>query len=559
MIFENMRSTITALVCTTGPGLGLGCIDDDSGNADESSEDGDGDTGHGDGDDDHLGEPLDHAAYCPDVEAPLLQPFIPARFGQLGPCGDLLLSIDPFGSDDHALFPVDGEPERLPRIWHRLSPRGRVLLSYNFSDAILTVRELGQAEEQTFMLLTQYASPSGFVISEFAPGARVWICDDNTLDLIVDGERTTLATNVDCATVATSKMHSQLVFATLEHEVIWVDTDAGTITPTSLAGFEYAESDAIGSRKDMLELSESGSYVIHTIQEVFDNDGAPMPYPIDESLFDLVHDRMLINPSLGFYYLQAAVFGAPLFAVVGNELFGIRDGQMTSITADIKPYAWPSAARDGSVVLIESDGTVVRYSGEQFDTREVEVPAEPQHQNVVLSPDGQAGVIAGQTVLCATPACERKLDSLRQFSLAGPGPQLLSPSYWRTVHVFDDGSVLADGSLVDGPFAEEVPLPDPKLLLIGSDGQVRAEWVHIPELSPTNAVLLADGRVVVGLAGWEVASELLTVDPVALTITKIAEFEPFVSGIQWLGVDGLGERIAVVLSATAGLAWGEVP
>jgi hypothetical protein len=190
----------------------------------------------------------------------------------------------------------------------------------------------------------------------------------------------------------------------------------------------------------------------------------------------------------------------------------------------------------------------------------VEVPAEPQHQDLVLSPDGQAGAIAWPTLLCATPACERKLDSLRQFSLAGPGPQLLSASYWQTVHVFGDGSVLADASLVDGPFAEEVALPDPKLLLIDIDGQVRAEWVHIPELSPTTtAVLLADGRVVVGLAGWDVASELLTVDPDALTITKIAEFEPYVSGIAWLAVDGLGERIAVVLSGTAGLAWGEVP
>ncbi len=554
MQLEKVRLTITALVCATGPSLGLGCIDDDSGNTDESSEgDGDGDTG------DHLGEPLDHAAYCPDVEAPLLQPFIPARFGQLGPCGDLLLSIDPFGSDDHAVFPVDGEPEQLPPIWHRLSPRGRVLLSYNFFDAILTVRELGQAEEQTFMLLTQYESPSGFVISEFAPGARVWICDDNTLDLNVDGERTTLATDVNCATVATSKMHSQLVFATLEHEVIWVDTDAGTITPTSLAGFEYAESDAIGSRKDILELSESGSYVIHTTQEMFDNDGYPMPYPIDESLFDLVHDTMLINPPLSFYYLQAAVFGAPLFAVVDGELFGIRDGEMTSITTDIESYTWPIAARDGSVVLIESDGMVVRYGGEQFDIREVEVPAEPEHPDLVLSPDGQAGAVTGPTLLCATPACERKLESLRQFSPAGPGPQLLSASYWQTVHVFDDGSVLADGSLVDGPFAEEVALPDPKLLLIGIDGQVRAEWAHIPELSPTNAVLLADGRVVVGLKGWMVASELLTVDPDARTITKIAEFEPFVDGIEWLWVDGLGERIAVVLSATGGLSWGEVP
>jgi hypothetical protein len=29
MMLEKMRLTITALVCTTGPGLGLGCIDDD--------------------------------------------------------------------------------------------------------------------------------------------------------------------------------------------------------------------------------------------------------------------------------------------------------------------------------------------------------------------------------------------------------------------------------------------------------------------------------------------------------------------------------------------------
>src|SRR5690606_31252926 len=145
----------------------------------------------------------------PDVVAPMRH-FDETYPRPLGACGDALLIDD---DDNVLLVPIDGEPTfiGLRSGGELLSPRGRQLLFFDREQLTVKLRDLNTGTEQSFAVTDSYPE-LGFVISEHGSGAQAWFCADNTLDVIVDGERTTLAEQVNCNVVSASSMDSQLVF-----------------------------------------------------------------------------------------------------------------------------------------------------------------------------------------------------------------------------------------------------------------------------------------------------------------------------------------------------------
>jgi hypothetical protein len=334
-----------------------------------------------------------------------------------------------------------------------------------------------------------------------------------------------------------------LVIATLEHEVMWADTDAGTVEHTSFAGFVHDPTSDYGDRNDQLQIL-SGGYLQHDVYEVVDSDGAPVPTIVSRGLFDLTHDRSLVPPQAIYShhsYARAELFEAPAFVVVDGELSVVRDGELVAIASNVAPSL--HAPSDGSVIVFENDGPLVRYSGEDFETRDVLLSA-PERASLMLSPSGTAGASDSITELCATPACERKLFSLQRFSPAGEAEPIYSASYWWILHVYDDGTVLAQAALVDGPSNEEVELPGEALVLIGIDGQVRAQWELGDEISIVYPAALADGRVLVSIGGYMQPEALLTVDAQVTGFEPVAGYNP-TNRVGEIHVDALAKHVMI--------------
>ena len=239
-----------------------------------------------------------------------------------------------------------------------------------------------------------------------------------------------------------------------------------------------------------------------------------------------------------------------------GELLGARDGALISIASDVPFDVAPAV--DGSVVFVEQDRSVARHHGEQFELREQLVAPAPENRGVILSPNGQAGVTVGFTEICATDSCEDTLEALRQFSPSGEGPALLA-AWWRVVHVYDDGTALVDAAIAEGTFEGAGEPPGPTLLLLGPDGQIRAQWEHDPRLWAREPVVLADGRVLLALEHFQVDGQLLIVDAAATAISEVAEVDLGIYDVDRLAIDGLGERVAIVLSGTGGVIWGTLP
>ncbi len=534
---------------------------------------GNGETGNGDGDGDNdgpeqelPGAALDWARYCPDLSAPPLQKFAGADSYFMGGCGDLLM-----GTDDNQLLlaRIDGTTEQLG-VWNKtavlLSPRGRLVARQSVDSSVLSLRDLDAGTEVEFGLTQDEFGAThsnwGFVISKSAPGARLWVCDSNALDLVIDGAREPLATDVNCETVTQSGMHSLLAYATLDDEVMLADTDTLELSPSGLVGFEFDETFEIGDRRDALELSTTGPYLTHIINTVQDSDGANDTYSVGQVVFDVEHGVELASNSdvLGVDYLatlQAAVFGAPLF---------ILDGDALSVAVDdvAKPIAegtnyWrvrPTAA--GPVYVLDEQGEFARISGPAFATHEVVLTADSANERFRLSSSGEYGAATGETDVCATPACASRLFALRRFGPDGPLPPLLGTEDWGIAQVLDDGAVLALGAPVDGPFDTEVTLPKPRLLLIDGDGAVLAEHpAHPAQIA--HAVALADGRIVVALGSIN-DDELLVVDPAEATIEPYPGFDTTTLDIHSIDVDALGRRIVIYfnIGLQKGTAWGKL-
>jgi hypothetical protein len=518
--------------------------------------DGDGETGDGDGDPEPLGEPLALRPFCPDVAVSGFQVIPDVGMGDFGPCGDALLHSD---GQVGILLPIDGEPQSYDawRWQHDLSPRGR-LLGIHKSNGTLVLRDL-DAQTQVSVPLDEDGI-FGFVISKSAPGARAWLCSEGTLSLLVDDELVSLADNVNCEVITTSGMHSQMVFATLDNTVMWVDTDEQTVTPTSLPDFVHGPDwSRIGERRDVLTMSTVGPYVFHNKLEVQDNDGRPGDFSIGAAAFDLEHDRV-IAPAGGGY--QAPVFGAPLFFLIDEELFGVVDGVPLSLATAINPWHVRPTA-DGSVLTIEA-GEVVRHSGPIFEIRDTLLDANPPSYTFMMASSGESGIAFATTDTCVTPACDDMLHSIRRFTLDGFVDQLLSARRWEVLHVADDGTIVAEAAPVDGPFDTNVEPPDSRLVIIGQDGTILGELSHNPDVHASAfEAPLADGRLLVSLATDDGHDQLFVIDLAAATIEPNASFyaDPE-SGTSWqvYRVDAMGRRVVIDYQRESqGIVWGELP
>jgi hypothetical protein len=359
---------------------GCPAADDSTGTTDgESTDTAEGD-GDGDPDPEIPGESLEHQKWCSDSTVDGLQLFPATSLREFGPCGDALV----LQQGEMMLLRVDGEPEMLgvaqpdvgePSNSYRLSPRGR-LLAIHEGNTTLTVRNLETELETSIPLVTYISDPYhvwtgafGFVISKSAPGVRVWTCAENSLDLLIGAELVPLADDVNCSTIATSGMQSQLVFATLDNTVMWADTDAETLTATLLPDFKHEGLHwQLGQRKDLLGMSVVGPHMVHERWEVVDNDGRNQPLQQDRTLYDLEHDVVLATDPWDISGHQAPAFGAPLFIVHDGVMYGVVDGMMLQLATNINPWHMKPAA-DGSLFTIEA-GEVVHFSGPAFAVRE---------------------------------------------------------------------------------------------------------------------------------------------------------------------------------------------
>jgi hypothetical protein len=559
------------------PLLGTACNPAASDGDGETSEtNGDtGDTGDGDGDEEPEipGEPLSQHKWCPDVTVDGLQRFPGASLRGFGPCGDALVSQQ----GEIMLLRVDGEPEMLgveqpdvsePPNSYALSPRGR-LLAIVENNTTLTVRNLETDVEASVPLVIYSPSPRavigsfGFVISKSAPGVRVWTCNDHSLDLLIDDQPVRLADEVNCVTIATSGMQSQLVFATMDNTVMWADTDAQTVVPTLLPDFKHEGLFwKLGERKDVLGMTRVGPHLVHSRWEVQDNDGRDQPLPQDTSVYDLEHHVVLATDTWGISAHQAPAFGAPLFIVHHGALYGVVDGTMLQLAMDINPWHMRPTA-DGSLLTIEG-GEVVRFSGPTFTVRETLLDAPPTNWTLTLAPSAESGAAAGATDICATPACNDTLSSLRRFNLDGSvGQPVLSARNWYIFHVTDDGMILARGAPVDGPFDSNVQLPEERVVLIGQDAAILAEYGYDPDASVGDfGMPLADGRMLLAITNYQSTDELIVVDSAAGTIEPAVGYENQTGEWPIHQVDALGRRVVIAYQhefVGASVVWGEVP
>lgn len=542
-----------------------GCSGDPSGESGGESETGSGsETGEPEDpepDEEIPGQPLEHARWCPDIVSPPLQRFAAAEFLSLGPCGDMLVRAP---GDELLLVRVDGETQELGAssqwgAW--FSPRGRLLARLEAETHSLYVYNLETGATSNHALGS--TAVTDFVVSKFAPGARRWTCQSNALEAVVPAETTMfpkLAEDANCETVAASGMHSLLVFATLDGEVMLADTDALTVEPTNLMDFQFSDRLVLGRRRDTLALSTSGAYIIHTIRTVQDNDGSLEPLPTGVRLFDAEHGVELASiDDDELPRRQAAVYGAPLLFLDGSALRVAFDGQTRQLTAETNYWQFQPRA-DGSVHAIDG-GAVVRSSGPDYASTETVLPSDPANVVLELSAGGSFGSAGGETDICATPACASNLHVLRRFGPDGALPEWLGSSPWRVAQVFDDGTMLTVGAPVEGPFDSDVELPAPRLLMFDADGSVLDEW-PADDAHDVNGVALADGRVVVALSSYEVVDELVVADPEAGTITAYPDYDAHTRGAGSLYVDALGKRIAMAYHAAVdsnGVAWGELP
>ena len=507
------------------------------------------------------GQPLDRAGFCPDVTVDAPQRVNQAELRQLGACGDALVDLD----THWRLLPIDGPAIDLPAaaagegfVFHQLSPRGRILASHDYSSGEVGLQVLGSDEPARRFALTEpdpgARSREGFVISKHGLGAQFWTCADGDLilrDPVDEADDERLAGEVDCDTVTASSLHSTLAFATLADEVAWVDTDALTLTPVTVEDFVRGDSQVLGTRRDNLRMATSGPYLVQTQAVMMDNDGFPDEIAYAEVLYDVEADARLIDSGEQDWLTrsQAAVFGAPMFVVSDDALYGARDGELISIVTGIEPFG-PAANPDGSVVFIEPvSRAVVRYSGDRFETREVELGAQADQAALRLSPDGRAGTVMRTLDECVDPNCDQTFRVLRQFGPAGEGFESRWAGHPFVAHVFDSGAMVVVGTLEGGA---------PGLVLLSPEGQPLTTEALDERLSPRSPVVLADGRLLIGMGHFQVADVLLAVDPVEGTIGSAGVDVASVYDIERVEVDALGKRIAVALSGTGGTIWGEL-
>lgn len=518
-----------------------------------------GETGEPEPDEEIPGQPLEHARWCPDIVSPPLQRFAAAEFLSLGPCGDMLVRAP---GDELLLVRVDGETQELGAssewgAW--FSPRGRLLARLEAETHSLYVYNLETGA--TINQALSQTTVTDFVVSKFSPGTRQWYCGQDGLRVKVEQlVVVNVGENANCETVAASGMHSLLVFATLDGEVMLADTDALTVEPTNLMDFQFSDRLVLGRRRDTLALSTSGAYIIHTIRTVQDNDGSLEPLPTGVRLFDAEHGVELASiDDDELPRRQAAVYGAPLLFLDGGALMVAFDGQTRQLTAETNYWQFQPRA-NGSVHAIDG-GAVVRSVGPDYASTEVVLPSDPANVVLELSASGSFGSAGGETDICATPACASNLHVLRRFGPDGALPEWLGSSPWRVAQVFDDGTMLTLGAPVEGPFDSDVELPTARLLMFAADGSVLDEW-PADGAHNVSSVALADGRVVVALSSYEVVDELVVADAEAGTITAYPDYDAHTRGAGELYIDALGKRIAMAYHAGVdnnGVAWGELP
>ena len=498
------------------------------------------------------GEPLEQAGFCPELSVSPLALVSDGQLRQLGACGDLLTA----GEYERTLYTVEGEVEALAGgAEHQLSPRGR-LLSSNDTETVQLRVLASDTPPRSIPIVDNLRYREGFVLSKHGLGAQFWNCDEGALTLrdhIDEAADLVLATEVDCATVVSSPMHSVLAFATLDDEVAWADSDEQLVTMVDSVAFERVDSNDFGDRKDLLELSTTGPYLIHVQVGVTDNDGYPDPLPQQRALHDMAFDRALVeNGGVSLNWAQAPVFGAPMYVYSGG-LSVVRDGEL--VTLSTTTFGTFVAARDGSVIARDEDGSIVRYANVDSSEREVLLPAVDAVQaGMWVSPEGRAGALLIETSDCFDAECTTFIRALRQFGANGQGE-----SRWvglpQVVHVFEDGQVLVHGQR-DGE-------ADTSLHLIGTDGATRSSQATEPGLSAGSSVAVADGRLLLALVDQELADELVVVDPAAGDFAPAGVEVPADFDVAWMRVDALGKRVAVRMAGAYGLGggtiWGELP
>lgn len=463
------------------------------------------------------GQPLEQLGFCRNGAPRPPREFSGSNLRDVGACGDVVIA----GNDQITLIPVDAEHETLAipvNSFADLSPRGRLLVLYDRTNDALILRDLDTDTQQ------QWPMSDGrydFVLSKQAPGARLWICESWRLDVVVDGERVELADGVNCPSVAASPMHSTLAFADSDGRITWADTDAMTVAPTSLTGFEYGLTAAAGVRRDFLTMTPSGPYLRYAVATLeVDGDGELIPFTDESVLFDLAEDQVVLEASW-FEIGQASLFEAPLFVTVAGELFAVQAGEATSLGTGVHQLA---GGIDSALVLTNA-GAVLRYGGEGFDVVETEVPASLENTYLHTSPAGHAGYASGLTDICATPECQQHLFSLRSFGPEGSGEPVLSRSIWNAIDVGDDGTIVADALVVEGTVGDWSEFPFPQLLVFAPDGTIAAEWEHHPDMSDVGHARLADGRIAVGYRDVGEDDVLVIVDPATAEIVE-AEVYP---------------------------------
>jgi hypothetical protein len=171
----------------------------------------------------------------------------------------------------------------------------------------------------------------------------------------------------------------------------------------------------------------------------------------------------------------------------------------------------------------------------------------------------------GTTDVCATPACTDMLSLLRGFAPDGAsGQPLLSARTWWIYHVADDGAILAKGAPVEGPFDSDVELPEERVVLIGPDGTILAEYNYDSEADVSDfGKPLADGRMLLAIRSYQGAPQLIVADPAAGNIEPISH-ESQTGEWPIYRVDALGRRVVIAFQNEyegegVSVVWGEVP
>jgi hypothetical protein len=445
---------------------------------------------------------IDPEAWCGDVESPPLG-VIDTSFINIegvGPCGHVLSTTEGDDQEVLRLTHPDGASEVLlehGHTWPTFDVTGQLVLLYEPLGGSVELRDLAAGTHRTFDLYTS-SHGLGFVRSvdpEQPSMAFVRYHDGRLLAVTVD-ETTEQMTDSLSSQAVVGSLGNNKVLAARGAQLFVVDVDSGESLPTEIDDFYQGPAPGGETHWDGLAINYSGSLGVHKVI-VQGPEFEDYAYStIENRVIDIETGEVIAACDLGVSLVQAATEQAPSFVVCSGELMVWLGGELVHVdVAQPSDFALSDAGPLAFTQVVGEELEIVRISAE--NPTEVESIAIVQSGQLMISANGEAIVHIHPSETCADMLCSEYLHEYVQWTVdAGLGQPVLSAGRLRIDRLFDDGSLLAWGTLVEGPI--DGPLPTPALLSIDADGQLDRQWAFEVDVNGHGDVHeLADGRLFV--------------------------------------------------------------